>query len=50
MFRHGHLWSPSYYVGSVGQVSEETVARYVREQKLRVAGRPKGRTSSPQTS
>ena len=48
-FRHGHLWSPSYYVGSVGHVSEETVARYVREQKLRVVGRPKGwRASSPQ--
>jgi putative transposase len=47
-FRHGHLWSPSYYVGSVGHVSEETVARYVRDQKLRVPGRPKGgRASSP---
>ena len=48
MFQHGHLWSPSYYVGSVGHVSEETVARYVREQKLRVRGRPKGRASSTQ--
>jgi putative transposase len=48
-FRHGHLWSPSYYVGSVGHVSEETVARYVRDQKLRAPGRPKGgRASSPQ--
>ena len=48
-FRHGHLWSPSYYVGSVGQVSEETVAKYVRDQKARAVGRPKGwRASSPQ--
>jgi putative transposase len=49
MFRHGHLWSPSYYVGSVGHVSEETVARYVRDQKARTVDRPKGwRASSPQ--
>jgi putative transposase len=49
MFRHGHLWSPSYYVGSVGHVSEETVARHVRDQKARTVGRPKGwRASSPQ--
>lgn len=39
VFRHGHLWSPSYYVGTVGLVSEETVARYVRDQKLRTSGR-----------
>jgi putative transposase len=50
MFRHGHIWSPSYYVGTVGHVSEETVARYVRDQKLRTVGRPsKARlASSPQ--
>jgi putative transposase len=49
IFRHGHLWNPSYYVGSVGHVSEETVARYVRDQKARTVGRPKGwRASSPQ--
>ncbi len=49
VFRHGHLWSPSYYVGSVGHVSEETVARYVRDQKARTVGRPKGwRASSSQ--
>ncbi len=49
VFRHGHLWSPSYYVGSVGHVSEETVARYVRDQTARTVGRPKGwRASSPQ--
>lgn len=27
------LWSRSYYVGSVGQVSEETVRRYIEAQK-----------------
>ncbi len=36
-FWRGHLWSPSYYVGSVGHVSEETVAKYVRDQKVRAA-------------
>lgn len=29
----GHLWNPSYYVGTVGQISEETVRRYIKEQK-----------------
>lgn len=27
------LWSRSYYVGSVGQVSDETVRRYIEAQK-----------------
>ncbi len=50
VFRNGHVWSPSYYVGTVGHVSEETVAKYVRDQKLRTVGRPsKARlASSPQ--
>jgi len=48
-FRKGHLWSPSYYIGTVGHVSEETVARYVRDQKLRAQGRTvERRPSSPQ--
>lgn len=29
------LWSRSYYVGSIGQVSEETVKRYIEMQKSR---------------
>jgi len=29
----GHLWNPSYYVGTVGQISEDTVKRYIEEQK-----------------
>jgi putative transposase len=48
MFTHGHLWSPSYYVGTVGHVSEETVARYIQDQKERTVGRPKKPASSPQ--
>lgn len=31
----GHLWNPSYYVGTVGQISEEIVRRYIEEQKKR---------------
>jgi hypothetical protein len=27
------LWSRSYYVGSIGQISEETVRRYIDEQR-----------------
>ena len=29
----GKLWSPSYYVGTAGQVSAETIQRYIEEQK-----------------
>ncbi len=25
----GHLWSPSYYVGTAGNVSEETIKNYI---------------------
>jgi len=31
----GHLWSPSYYVGSAGEVSAETIQRYIAMQKGR---------------
>lgn len=29
----GHLWNPSYYIGTVGQISEETIKRYIESQK-----------------
>jgi len=29
----GHLWNPSYYVGTVGNISEQTVKRYIETQK-----------------
>lgn len=29
----GHLWNPSYYVGTAGHVSAETIKRYIEEQK-----------------
>jgi len=49
VFQHGHIWSPSYYVGTVGHVSEETVRRYIQEQRQRTVGRPrKHRISSSQ--
>ena len=31
----GHLWNPSYYVGTVGNMSKEVVKRYIAEQKLK---------------
>jgi putative transposase len=31
--RRGHLWSPSYYIGSAGHVSGEVIQRYIREQQ-----------------
>jgi putative transposase len=39
VLRKGKLWSPSYYVGTAGHVSEETIRRYIQEQE-------KGRNSS----
>ena len=29
----GHLWNPSYYVGTAGTVSSETIKRYIASQK-----------------
>lgn len=29
----GHLWNPSYYVGTAGSVSKSVIQRYIEEQK-----------------
>ena len=29
----GHIWSPSYYVGTAGHVSAETIRKYIENQK-----------------
>jgi putative transposase len=29
----GKLWSPSYYVGTAGRVSSETIQKYIEEQR-----------------
>ncbi|MDN5294034.1 MAG: REP-associated tyrosine transposase [Eubacteriales bacterium] len=29
----GHLWNPSYYVGTAGQVSSDTIRRYIETQR-----------------
>jgi putative transposase len=36
--RNGHLWNPGYYVGSAGQVSSETIQRYIQSQKNKGEG------------
>jgi len=36
--RNGALWSPSYYVGTAGQVSAETIRRYI-ERTEHIRGR-----------
>ena len=33
--RSGSLWSKGYFASTVGKVSEETVKRYIQEQKIR---------------
>jgi putative transposase len=32
---NGHLWNPSTYVETIGHVSEETVTRYIADQKTK---------------
>lgn len=39
--RKGHIWSPSYYVGTAGTVTEATIRKYIQEQEG-------GHFSSPQ--
>lgn len=34
-FWHGHIWSPSYYVSSIGQTTEEVIKKYIKSQKER---------------
>ena len=29
----GHIWSPSYYIGTAGTVSAETIKMYIKNQK-----------------
>jgi len=31
----GHLWNPSYYVGTAGHVSAETIQQYIENQKAK---------------
>lgn len=31
--RYNYIWSRSYYVESIGHISEETVRRYIEDQK-----------------
>lgn len=31
----GHLWNPSYFVGTAGNVSAETIQRYIENQTLK---------------
>ena len=31
--RYGHLWSPSYYIGTAGNVSSEVIAKYIKDQQ-----------------
>ena len=39
VLKYGHLWSPSYYVGTAGYVSAEIIERYIRELEKENGGR-----------
>ena len=30
----GHLWNPSTYIETIGHISEETITRYIQDQKV----------------
>jgi putative transposase len=32
---NGHLWNPSYYVGTCGDTTKETVKMYIETQKVK---------------
>ena len=34
----GHLWNPSYYVGTVGDITKEVVEKYIAMQKVKEDG------------
>ena len=34
----GHLWNPSYYIGTVGNMSKDVVLRYIQNQKTSPTG------------
>ena len=31
----GHLWNPSYYIGTVGNMSQDVVLKYIQQQKTK---------------
>jgi putative transposase len=35
VYRAGHIWSPSYYIGTAGHVSAEIIEKYIREQQTK---------------
>ncbi len=37
----GHLWSPSYFISTIGNVSKEIVAQYIEDQMYKGKGRPR---------
>lgn len=37
-FCHHHIWSPSYYVGSVGNTNQATIENYIKTQTERPYG------------
>lgn len=43
---HGHLWSRAYYIGTVGNMSKETVRKYIRNQRTSKAKSGRKRKSN----
>ena len=33
VLKYGHLWSPSYYIGTAGHVSAEIITKYIQDQQ-----------------
>ncbi|MEW6529140.1 MAG: IS200/IS605 family transposase [Candidatus Micrarchaeota archaeon] len=45
-FKKGHLWSPSYYIGTTGHVSAETIMHYIQEQETKTTKTPNSSSNS----
>jgi putative transposase len=35
VLRTGHLWSPSYYIGTAGNVSADIITKYIQDQQVK---------------
>ena len=35
MYNRGHLWNPSYYCGTMGDVTKDIILRYIEMQKVK---------------
>lgn len=35
MYNRGHIWNPSYYCGTMGDITKDVILRYIETQKVK---------------